>query len=185
MATQFNIDETKRRMQASIASLKSDLAGLRTGRASASLLDPIVVDAYGSRMQLREVGSVSVPEPRTISVQVWDKGLVTSVSKAILDANLGLNPSVDGQIVRVNIPELTADRRQELVKVAKEYAEKGRVAIRNVRHEARDTLKKLEKEGKGEDEVARQNELVQKATDKSIAEIDKMLAAKEKDITQV
>jgi ribosome recycling factor len=184
MAITFNFEEVKRRMQASVGVLKGDLAGLRTGRASASLLDPIVVEAYGSKMHLREVGSVSVPEPRTISVQVWDKGLVIAVDKAIRDANLGLNPSVDGQIVRVHIPELTADRRQELVKAAHKYAENARVAVRHVRRDGMDTLKKDEKSA-GEDEIKRLSEQVQKATDDSIAEIDKMLAAKEKDITQV
>lgn len=184
MATTFNFEEVKRRMLASVCVLKNDLAGLRTGRASASLLDPIVVEAYGSKMHLREVGSVSVPEPRTISVQVWDKGLVTSVDKAIREANLGLNPSVDGQIVRVHIPELTMDRRQELVKAAHKYAESARVAVRHVRRDGMDALKKDEKSA-GEDEIKRLSDQVQKATDDSIAEIDKMLAAKEKDITQV
>jgi ribosome recycling factor len=184
MTITFNIDEMKRKMQASVGVLKNDLAGLRTGRASASLLDPIMVDAYGSKMHMREVGSISVPEPRTISVQVWDKGLVPAVSKAIHEANLGLNPSVDGQIVRVNIPELTADRRQELVKAAHKYAENARVAVRHVRREGMDALKKDEK-GSGEDEIKRLSEQVQKATDDSIAEIDKMLALKEKDVTQV
>ncbi len=185
MTGSYNLDEIKRRMQASIAALKSDLGGLRTGRASANLLDPIVVDAYGSKMHLREVGSISVPEPRSITVQVWDKGLVPAVDKAIREANLGLNPSVDGQLLRISVPALTAERRQELAKVAREYAEKARVAVRNVRHDARDLLKRLEKEGKGEDEITRQTDLVQKATDDSITEIDKMLAAKEKEITQV
>ena len=180
----FNLEEVKRKMQASTGVLKSDLAGLRTGRASANLLDPIMVDAYGSKMHLRECASVSVPEPRTISVQVWDKGLVTAVAKGIQDANLGLNPSVDGQIVRVNIPELTADRRQELVKAAHKYAENARVAVRHVRREGMDLLKKEEK-STGEDAVKRNSDLVQKATDESIAEIDKMLSFKEKDITQV
>ena len=185
MNTAFDLAEIKRRMAASIGVLKNDFAGLRTGRASANLLDPILVEAYGSKMHLREVASISVPEPRTISVQVWDRALVSAVDKAIRDANLGLNPSVDGQIVRVSIPELTAERRQELVKAAHKYSENARVAVRHVRRDGMDALKKKEKEGMGEDEVKRMTEQVQKATDESITEIDKMLATKEKDITQV
>ena len=184
MAT-FDLEDLKRRMQASTVALKSDFAGLRTGRASANLLDPIMVDAYGNKMPLRECASISVPEARTISVQVWDRALVSAVDKAIRDSNLGLSPNVDGQMLRINIPELTQDRRQELVKAAHKYAENGRVAVRNVRRDGMDTLKKSEKSGMSEDEAKRASEQVQKATDESIAEIDKMLAAKEKDITQV
>lgn len=181
----FDLEDVKRRMQASAAALKSDLAGLRTGRASASLLDPIMVEAYGGKMPLREVGSISIPESRTISVQVWDKALVSSVDKAIRESNLGLNPSIDGQLLRINIPELTQERRQELVKAAHKYAEGARIAVRNVRRDGMDVLKKAEKEGMSEDEAARLSEQVQKATDDAIAEIDKILSAKEKDITQV
>ncbi len=184
MAT-FDLEDLKRRMQASTVALKSDFAGLRTGRASANLLDPIMVDAYGNKMPLRECASISVPESRTISVQVWDRALVSAVDKAIRDSNLGLNPNVDGQMLRINIPELTQERRQELVKAAHKYAENGRVAVRNVRRDGMDTLKKSEKSGMSEDETKRASEQVQKATDDAIAEIDKMLAAKEKDITQV
>lgn len=184
MTVTFDLNETKRKMLASVGSLKSDLTGLRTGRASANLLDPIMVEAYGSKMPLREVGSISVPEARMITVQVWDRALVSAVDKAVRDANLGLNPSVDGQLLRITIPELTSDRRQELVKLAHKYAENARIAVRNLRHEARDTLKKQEKGG-SEDEITRLTEQVQKATDDAIAEIDKMLSAKEKDITQV
>ncbi|MES2907310.1 MAG: ribosome recycling factor [Pseudomonadota bacterium] len=184
MSAPFDLNETKRKMQASIASLKSDLTGLRTGRASANLLDPIMVEAYGNKMPLREVGSISVPEARMISVQVWDKALVSAVDKAVRDANLGLNPSVDGQLLRITIPELTSERRQELVKLAHKYAEAARVAVRHVRRDAMDALKKMEKSA-SEDEIKRQSELVQKATDESIGEVDKMVASKEKDITQV
>lgn len=186
MATSFDINELKRKMQATIGVLKNELQGLRTGRASANLLDPIVVEAYGQRMQLKELGSVSVPEPRLISVSIWDRAVVSAVDKAIREANLGLNPIVEGATLRIPIPELTKERRQELVKAAHKYAEQARVAIRHVRQEGRDTLKKLEKDGHmSTDDITRQNDVVQKATDEAIGDVDKMLATKEKDIMQV
>jgi ribosome recycling factor len=182
----FDIAETKRKMAASIAVLKTEFQGLRTGRASANLLEPVMVEAYGQRMPLREVATVSVPEPRLISVQVWDRALASIVDKSIREANLGLNPIVEGALLRIRIPELTKDRRQELVKAAHRYAEAARVAIRHVRQEGRDHLKKLEKDGHvSQDEITRHTDLVQKATDEAIADVDKLLAVKEKDVMQV
>lgn len=182
----FNIADVKRKMQNSLNVLKNEFTGLRTGRASPALLDPIQVDAYGSKMALKEVATVSVPESRLLSVQVWDKGLAVAVDKAIRESNLGLNPIVEGNVLRIPIPELSKDRRQELVKAAHRYAEAARVAVRHVRREGMDTLKKLEKDGhKSEDEIARLSEQVQKATDEAIAEVDKLLVAKEKDVMQV
>lgn len=183
---EFNIADFKRKMQNSLNVLKTEFTGLRTGRASPALLDPIVVDAYGSKMALKEVATVSVPESRMLSVQVWDKGLAGAVDKAIRESNLGLNPQVEGNVLRIPIPELSKDRRQELVKAAHRYAEAARVAVRHVRRDGMDVLKKLEKDGhKSEDEIGRLSEQVQKATDEIIAEIDRMLVAKEKDVMQV
>ena len=186
MAASFDINEIKRKMQASLGVLKNEFQGLRTGRASANLLDPITVEAYGSKMPLRDLATVSVPEPRLISVQVWDRAVASAVDKAIREANLGLNPIVEGALLRIPIPELTKERRQELVKAAHKYAEAARVAIRHVRRDGMDLLKKQEKDGHiGEDDIARMSDQVQKATDEAIGEVDKMLASKEKDIMQV
>lgn len=181
----FNKDDIKRRMESSVEALKGELSGLRTGRASTAMLDTITVEVYGSRMPLNQVGSVSVPEPRMLTVQVWDTGSVKSVEKAIRDANLGLNPQADGNLVRVPVPELNQDRRKELVKVAGQYAESGRVAVRNVRRDGMETLKKLKADGMGEDENKRFSDEVQKLTDAHIQKIDTMLADKEKDIMTV
>jgi ribosome recycling factor len=175
-------DEIKRRMHGAVAALRTELGGLRTGRASTSLLEPIHVEAYGSSMALNQVGSVSVPEPRMLSVQVWDKALVSAVDRAIREANLGLNPIVDGTLLRIPIPALTAERRQELVKIAHKYAEQARVAVRHVRRDGLDTIKKTEK---GEDLQRQLTEQIQKMTDETIAEIDSVLATKEAEITQV
>jgi ribosome recycling factor len=173
-------------MQGAVQAFKHDLGGLRTGRASASMLDPIQVDAYGAMMPLNQVATVSVPEPRMLSVQVWDRSMVMAVDKAIRESSLGLNPQTEGQIVRIRIPELNEQRRKELVKVAHKYAEESRVAARHVRRDGLDLLKKLEKDGKmSEDDAARQSDLVQKATDQTIVEIDQALSAKEKEIMQV
>lgn len=181
-----NLDELKRRMQAAIQVLHKELGGLRTGRASPHLLEPVQVDAYGAHMPLNQVATVSVPEPRMISVQVWDKSLVHAVEKAIVNANLGLTPATEGQVLRIRIPELNEERRKELVKVAHKYAEAARVAVRHVRRDGLDVLKKLEKDHKiSEDDHNRQAELVQKATDQAIADIDKTLATKEKEILTV
>jgi ribosome recycling factor len=173
------------RMNGALEALRKDYAGLRTGRASSSMLDPVMVDVYGAMMPLNQVGTVSVPEPRLLSVTVWDKSNVKAVEKAIRDANLGLNPQPDGNLVRVPIPELTTERRQEITKIAAKYAEQARVAVRNVRRDGMDGLKKAEKDGMSEDEVKGLSDKVQKITDEAIKKIDEALAAKEKDVMQV
>ena len=181
-----DINEIEKRMRASLDALKRELSGLRTGRASANLLDPVQVTVYGSRMPLNQVATVSVPEPRMISVQVWDRSNVTAVDKGIREANLGLNPIIDGQILRLPIPTLTADRRQELVKLAHKYAEQSKVAVRNVRREAMDLLKKLEKDGKmSQDDHRGHSEKVQELTDRIIKEVDATLVTKEAEIQKV
>src|SRR5215203_6609455 len=182
----FDINELKRRMQGATQSLKHELGGLRTGRAAASMLEPVQVDAYGSHMPLNQVATISVPEPRLLSVQVWDRSMVHAVEKAIAASNLGLTPSTEGQVLRLRIPELNEERRRDLVKVAHKYAEAAKVAIRHVRRDGLDVLKKLEKDHKiSEDDEKRSSEQIQKATDEVIAEVDKMLAAKEKEILTV
>jgi ribosome recycling factor len=181
-----DLAEVKRRMDGALSALKHELGGLRTGRASAALLEPIHVDAYGAHMPLAQVATISVPEARLISIQVWDRGMVGAVEKAIRDSSLGLNPQTEGQVIRLRIPEMTEDRRKELVKVAHKYAEAARVAVRHVRRDGLDHLKKMEKDGQiGEDEERREADNVQKLTDASIADIDKALATKEKEIMQV
>ncbi len=182
----YDINEIEKRMRASIEALKRELSGLRTGRASANLLDPVHVLVYGSRMPLNQVATVSVPEPRMITVQVWDRSNVQAVDKAIREANLGLNPITDGQILRLPMPALTAERRQELVKLAHKYAEQAKVAIRNVRRDGMDLLKKLEKDGKmSQDDHRGNSEKVQTLTDKLIKEVDATLASKEVEIQKV
>jgi ribosome recycling factor len=181
----MNTAELKRRMAGAVSALKTELSGLRTGRASTSLLEPIHVDAYGSSMPLNQVGSVSVPESRLLSVQVWDKALVSAVDRAIREANLGLNPIIDGTLLRIPIPDLTADRRQELVKIAHKYAEAARVAVRHVRRDGHDLLKKESKAGMSQDDERKLTDQIQKMTDETIAEIDGILATKESEITQV
>ena len=184
--TTFDVSDIKRRMQGAVASLKHDLGSLRTGRATPSLVDPIQVEAYGASMSMTQVATVSVPEPRLLSIQVWDRGMVAAVEKAIRQSDLGLNPQTEGQVIRLRIPEMNEQRRKEMVKVAHKYAEEARIAVRHVRRDGLDVLKKLEKEGDlGEDEGKRQAEQVQKATDQTIAEIDNLTAAKEKEIMQV
>lgn len=184
--TTFDEAEIERRMWAAVEALKREFSGLRTGRASANLLDPVQVTVYGARMPLNQVATVSVPEPRMISVQVWDRGNVNAVDKAIREANLGLNPIMDGQILRLPIPALTADRRQELVKLAHKYAEQSKVAIRNARREAMDLLKKLEKGGEISQDDHRTNaDKVQEMTDRLVKEVDTTLAAKETEIQKV
>jgi len=184
-ADAFDLDELELRMQASIDAFKRELSGLRTGRASAHLLDPIQVMVYGSRMPLNQVATVSVPEPRTISVQVWDRSNVSAVEKAIRESNLGLNPIIDGQLLRLPIPVLTADRRQELIKIAHKYAEQSRVAVRNVRREGMELLKKLEKEGMSQDEHKKNSQRVQDLTDAYVKDVDATLQAKEAEIQKV
>jgi ribosome recycling factor len=184
--TTHDINEIKRRMAGASAVLKTELSGLRTGRASAHLLDPVMVDAYGAQMPLNQVATVSVPEPRMISVNVWDRSLVHAVEKAIVNSNLGLSPATEGQTIRLRIPELNEDRRKELVKVAHKYAETARVAVRHVRRDAMDVIKKLEKDHKiSKDDHDHFSADIQKATDSGITEIDHMLAAKEKEILTV
>lgn len=185
-APTHDLAELKRRMQGALQVLKQELGGLRTGRASASLVDPIQVEAYGSHMPLNQLATVSVPEPRLISVQVWDRSMVHAVEKAIVSSNLGLSPSTEGQVIRLRIPELNEERRRELVKVAHKYAEAARIAVRHVRRDGLDALKKLEKDHKiSEDEHDRQSEQVQKATDQAITDVDQALATKEKEILTV
>jgi ribosome recycling factor len=182
----FDLADLKRRMQAALQSLKHELGGLRTGRASASLLDPVYVEAYGQRMPINQVATISVPEPRALSVQVWDKSMVGAVDKAIRDANLGLSPAVEGQVLRIRIPELNEQRRKEMVKVAHKYAEEARVAVRHVRRDGFDILKRqLKDHAIGEDEEKRLEADVQKATDQAIRDVDQALAGKEKEILQV
>src|ERR671911_168406 len=167
-----DLNELKRRMQGAIQLLKQELGGLRTGRASAGLLEPVQVEAYGSHMPLNQVATVSVPEPRLLSVQVWDKSMVKAVEKAIVDSNLGLSPATEGQVLRLRIPELNEERRKELVKVAHKYAEAAKVAVRHVRRDGLDVLKKLEKDHElSKDDHERDAEQVQKVTDQSISEI--------------
>jgi ribosome recycling factor len=185
-AATHDINEIKRRMQGALQTLKHELGGLRTGRASATLLDPVQVEAYGSHMPLNQLATVSVPEPRLITVQVWDRSMVHAVEKAISASNLGLSPSTEGQVLRLRIPELNEDRRKDLVKVAHKYAEAAKVAVRHVRRDGLDVLKKLEKDHKiSEDDGKRSSEQIQKATDDAIAELDRMLATKEKEILTV
>src|ERR1700745_3031493 len=185
-APTHDLEELKRRMQGAIQVLKQELSGLRTGRASAGLVDHMHVEAYGQTMPLNQLATISVPEPRMISVQVWDRSMVHAVEKAISASNLGLSPSTEGQVLRLRIPELNEERRKELVKVAHKYAEAARVAVRHVRRDGLDVLKRLEKEHKiRENDAKRSSEQVQKTTGEAIAEVDRMLANKEKEILTV
>ncbi|HTV36294.1 MAG TPA: ribosome recycling factor [Xanthobacteraceae bacterium] len=184
--TAFDMNDLKRRMQGALSSLKQELSGLRTGRASSGLLDHIQVEAYGSHMPLNQLATISVPEPRLLHVQVWDRSMVHAVEKAISAANLGLTPATEGQVLKLRVPELNEERRREIVKVAHKYAEAARVAVRHVRRDGLDLLKKLEKDHQiSEDDHTRQSADVQKATDASIADVEKMLAGKEKEIMTV
>ena len=186
MAEAYNKDEINRRMTGASATLKSELAGLRTGRASAALLDPVKVEAYGNVVPINQVGTVSTPEARMITVQVWDKSLAKAVDKAIRDAGLGLNPQMDGQMLRVPLPELNEERRRELTKLASKYAEAARVAVRNVRRDGMDLLKRLEKDHKiSQDEHHTKGDELQKLTDQHIKDIDAALHSKEQEIMQV
>ncbi len=185
-ATTFDLGDVKRRMQGAITALKHDLGSLRTGRASPNLLDPLQIEAYGASMPIAQVATVSVPEPRLLSVQVWDRSMVSAVEKAIRDSDLGLNPLTEGQTIRLRIPEMNEQRRKDMVKVAHKYAEEARIAVRHVRRDGIDLLKKLKKDGAiGEDDERRQEEQVQKATDQAISEVDAALATKEKEIMHV
>ena len=175
--------DLQRRMDGAIDNLKSEFGGLRTGRASSSMLDPVVVDVYGSKMPLNQVGTVGVPEPRLLTVQVWDMNNAKAVEKAIRESGLGLNPQAEGALIRVPIPELNEERRKELTKVAGQYAESGRVAVRNVRRDGMDDVKK--DSDLSEDDKKRLSDDVQKLTDDKIKIIDGLLADKEKDIMTV
>lgn len=182
----FDLKEIDRRMRGALVVLKQEFGGLRTGRASASLLDPIMVNAYGSPMPLNQLATVNAPEPRLITVQVWDKTQVGAVDRAIRESDLGLNPVVEGQLLRLPIPELNEERRHDLAKVAHKYAEQARVAVRNVRRDGMEYLKRAEKDGEmGKDEHHSLSTKVQELTDKIIKEIDETLASKEAEIMQV
>ena len=182
----FSLSELKGRMQKSIGSLKDELTGLRTGRASASLLEPVQVEAYGGKMPLQQVATVTVPEARMLSVQVWDRTLAGAVEKAIRNSGLGLNPASEGTVIRVPLPELNEERRRELTKVAHNYAEQARVAVRHIRRDGMDHLKKLEKDGDiAQDESRKFSDQVQTATDEAVNEIDNIVALKEQEIMQV
>jgi ribosome recycling factor len=186
VSQEFDLADLRRRMQGAIQSLKHELNGLRTGRASASLVEPVHVEAYGQSMPLNQLATISIPEPRMIAVQVWDKSMVGAVDKAIRSANLGLSPNVEGQVLRIRIPELNEQRRKELVKVAHKYAEDARVGVRHIRRDGLDVLKKLLKDKAiSEDDEKRHEAEVQKTTDHAIGEVDQVLAAKEKEIMQV
>ncbi len=185
-AEELDIDDLTRRMDGAVEVFRKDLSGLRTGRASASLLEPIVVDAYGATMPINQVATINVPESRMISVQVWDRGLVKAVEKAIRNSALGLNPQVDGTLMRIPLPELSEERRQELVKVAHRYAEQTRIAIRNVRRDGMDQLKRLEKDGHiSQDDHKVWADEVQALTDRQIELVNDLLQHKEKDIVTV
>tara|TARA_B100000686_G_C16606637_1_gene871552 strand:- start:260 stop:808 length:549 start_codon:yes stop_codon:yes gene_type:complete len=182
----MDLDEIKRRMNGAIEVFNQELAGVRTGRASATLLDPIKVNSYGTEVPLTQVGTVNVPEARLITIQVWDKGLVQNVEKAIRDSGLGLNPQIDSQIIRIPIPELNEERRKELAKIISKYAERARVSVRNVRRDGMDQLKKLEKEGSiSQDEHKKLAADIQLLTDSIIGDVDKFFDNKSKEIMQI
>jgi ribosome recycling factor len=182
----YDLNELKRRMQGALQVLKQELGGLRTNRASSALLEHVQAEAYGSHMPLNQLATVTVPEPRLLSIQVWDKTMVKAVEKAIVAANLGLSPSTEGQVIRLRLPELNEERRKELVKIAHKYAEAAKVAVRHVRRDGLEVLKKMEKDKKiSEDDHTRLSGEVQKATDQLIGEIDQSLAGKEKEIMTV
>tara|TARA_X000000950_G_scaffold284998_1_gene389538 strand:+ start:1131 stop:1685 length:555 start_codon:yes stop_codon:yes gene_type:complete len=182
----FNTTEYKEKMKKTLEILKKEFAGLRTGRASTGLLEPISVEAYGSKVPISQVSNISVPEPRTITVQVWDNALVPNVESAIRASNLGLNPMTEGSLIRLPVPDLTEERRKEIVKVASKYSEDSKVVIRNIRRDAMDKIKNFEKNKEiSKDELFQFSEEVQKITDEMISEIDKLYSDKEKDILQV
>jgi ribosome recycling factor len=180
------VKDLRRRMDGALEALRKEFAGIRTGRASPSLLDPVQVEAYGSRMPLAQVGTVSAPEPRLLVVQIWDKAIVKPAEKAIRDANLNLNPQTDGQLIRIPLPDLSEDRRKEMTKITARYAEQARVAARNVRREGMENLKKQEKDGKlSQDQQRKLEKDVQALTDETIKRVDDMLQQKDKEILQV
>lgn len=181
----LDTDDLQRRMDGAIANLRVEFASLRTGRGSASMLEPVMVDAYGSMTPINQVGTVNVPEPRMVTVNVWDKGLVGKVEKAIRESGLGINPQLNGTIIMLPIPELNEERRRELTKVASSYAENGRVSVRNVRREGMDRIKKAKADGLSEDDQKFWEAEVQELTDKYIALVDKNLETKQEEIMQV
>ncbi len=182
---EIDLDDLERRMDGAMNSLRQEFLSLRTGRASASMLEPVMVDAYGAMTPINQVGTVNVPEPRMITVNVWDKGLTSKVEKAIRESGLGINPVVDGTIIRLPIPELNEERRRELTKVAGQYAESARVAVRNVRKDGMDQIKKGKSDGMSEDDQKFWEAAVQELTDKGIAKIDTALETKQEEIMQV
>ncbi len=182
----IDIDDLNRRMEGAVTALKHEFASLRTGRASASMLDPVMVDAYGAMTPLNQVGTINVPEPRMVTLSIWDKGLVKAAEKAIVDSGLGVNPQVDGTLIRLPIPELNEERRRELAKVAGKYAESAKVAIRNVRKDGMDQVKKGKSNGDlSEDDQKLYGEEIQEMTDKFISRIDEAQSVKEEEIMQV
>ena len=182
----IDIDDLQRRMEGAINSLTKDFQGLRTGRANSQLLDSILVEVYGATMPVNQVATVSVPEPRMLSVQVWDKDNVKLVEKAIRESELGLNPQLDGQLLRIPLPDLSEDRRIELSKVAAKYAENAKIAVRNVRRDGMDKLKKMEKDGNlSQDDKRLYDEEIQSLTDRSVVQIDELFSKKEEEIMQV
>jgi len=181
-----DLDDIKRRMEGSLSSLKTEFMGLRTGRASTGMLEPVMVDAYGSKMPMSQVGNISAPEPRLLTVTVWDASLTSAVEKAIRESDLGLNPMAEGTLIRVPIPDLSEERRRDMVKVASRYAEAARVSVRNVRRDGIETARKMQKESLiSEDELRDLEGDIQKLTDEHVKMIDDSLANKEKEITQV
>ncbi len=184
--TELDIDDMQRRMEASLLSLQNEFMGLRAGRASTGMLEPIMVDAYGSKMPMNQIGNISAPEPRLLTVSVWDASMTPMVEKAIKESDLGLNPSTEGNLIRVPIPDLSEERRRDMVKVAGRYAEGCRVAVRNIRRDGIETVRKAEKDGLiSEDDRHKQETKVQKLTDEFVKKVDDALSRKEKEITQV
>lgn len=186
MVDGIDLNDLKKRMEGAVSSFHKDLGGLRTGRASAAILEPVMVDAYGQKMPINQVANVGAPEPKLITVQIWDKSMVGAVDKAVREAGLGLNPVIDGQNLRIPMPDLNEERRKELVKVAKGYAEDAKVAVRHVRRDAMEMLKKAEKDKEiGQDDARASSEKVEKLTGEMVAEIDSVLSTKEAEIMQV
>jgi len=184
-ATEIDVDDIQRRMDGAMAALKTEFGSLRTGRASAAILEPIMVDAYGTMTPINQVGTINVPEPRMVTINVWDKGLVSKVERAIRDSGIGINPVTDGPIIRLPIPELNEERRAQLARVAAQYAEHAKVAVRNVRRDGMDQIKKAKTAGMAEDDAKMWSEEVQDLTDKAIRLIDNQLESKQHEIMQV
>ena len=182
---EIDLDAIQRRMEGAMNALKMEFASLRTGRASAQILDPIQVDAYGQMTPINQLGTVNVPEPRMVVINVWDKGMIQKVEKAIRESGIGINPVTDGPLIRLPIPELNEQRRKELTKVAAQYAEHAKVAVRNLRRDGMDQIKKAKTQGMGEDDQKFWSDEVQELTDKAIADVDRALEAKQQEIMQV